>query len=118
MAPVARSLAISSPLCPAAAFASTACRQVPSGSLHASTVRVHSPCLSGTTTASYRVLQDASRFIRFSGAACAAFAGARRLPLVAGAGGVHTTFAATASWPSRKTVAETVMVSPTTAFAG
>ncbi len=42
-APPSRSLAISSPDCPAAALASTACRQVPSGSLQASTTKVHMP---------------------------------------------------------------------------
>src|SRR5664279_4977475 len=114
-APVSRSLAISSPDWPAPDLASTACRQVPSGSLQASTCSVHRPCRSGTTVASYFVLQDACLAIRSSGPASLADL-RRRVP--GGTGGRHTTLAATASCPSRNTLTETVITSPTTALAG
>ena len=45
-------------------------------------------------------------------------AGVISIRLVCPDGEVSTTFAFTASWPSRKTVAAMVNVSPTEAFAG
>ena len=67
LAPPSRSLAISSPDCPAAAFTSTACRQVSSGSLQASTSSVHMPCRSGTTWADQRSVPGVPARIRSSG---------------------------------------------------
>ncbi len=80
-------------------------RQVATGSLHASTVYVHSPVRSGVTRAPHRSVPGASSRI-----------GVHRPGRPSGSR--STTFAPTASWPSRNTVAVTSKVSPTTAFAG
>ena len=62
---------------------------------------------------SNRLLQSASRVIRISGRPPVVRRPAPRRPA-----GRQSTFAPTPSWPSRKTVAETVIRSPTTALAG
>ena len=103
-APSSRSFASSSAPWPASTFTSTACRQVASGSLQASTRKVHRPSRSGTTVASQRSGSGGSFAIRRNGEGPPP-------------GGVHTTSAATASWPSRKTVAVIGRCSPTTARA-
>ena len=104
-APSSRSLASSSAPCPASTFTSTACRQVASGSLHASTRKVQRPSRSGTTVASQR---------SGSGGELRHAEERRRRRRRAA---VQTTFAATASWPSRNTVAVIGRCSPTTARA-
>lgn len=80
-------------------------RQVVTGSLQASTVYVQRPSESGVTSAPQRSEPGASSRIGVHGPV---------RPL----GSRRTALAATASWPSRKTVAVTWKVSPATAFAG
>ncbi len=80
-------------------------RQVATGSLHASTVYVHLPSTSTETLAPHRSVPGASSL---SGT------GARSRP----PGSRRTRWAATASCPSRNTVAEISKTSSTTAFAG
>ena len=83
------------------------CRQVPIGSLQPSTRKVQSPSAGSVMSACHRSVPGASIRIR-----------ATTVLLPPEAGGVATTVAATASWPSRKTVAVTGTVSPTIALAG
>ncbi len=80
-------------------------RQVPTGSPHASTVNVHRPGSPAVTVAPHRSVPAASsrRGVHGPGRP---------------SGSLSTTLAATASCPSRNTVAVTSNVSPTTAFAG
>ncbi len=80
-------------------------RQVVTGSDQASTAYVHCPSEAGVTRAPHRSVPGASSRIGVQGPSRPA--GSRR-----------TTLAATASWPSRKTVAVTSNVSPATALAG
>ena len=114
LAPISRSFANSVADWPAATFTSMSLRQVASGSLQACTVKVHRPISSGTTVAVNRLLQSASLVIRISGSG-------RRLPalaVIAGRACCQSTLAPTRSWPSRKTLAEMVIRSPTTALLG
>src|SRR4029079_11135488 len=79
--------------------------QVATGSLHASTANVHFPSLVGVTSADHLSVPGVPGVIGVYG------------PLRP-CGSRSTTLALTMSWPSRKTVADTANVSPTTALAG
>ncbi len=81
------------------------CRQVVTGSPHASTAYVHRPVPVGVTVAPQRSVPGASSRIGVNGPGRPS-------------GSRSTTLAATASCPSRNTVAVTSNDSPTTAFAG
>lgn len=89
---------------PAGILISALCRQVPYGSLQPSTANVHAPCSCRVTSTVHRSLPWPTGVIS--------------IRLVCPDGEVSTTFAFTASWPSRKTVAAMVNVSPTDALAG
>ncbi len=89
---------------PAAIFTVASCAQVPYGSLHASTRSDQSPRESGCSAARKRSRPGATSTIR----------AVRSAP----SGATRTAVAATASCPSRNTVASTGTISPTTAFAG
>ncbi|GAT83634.1 hypothetical protein STXM2123_4335 [Streptomyces sp. F-3] len=91
--------------CPAGILICAWCRQVVTGSPQASTVYVHRPGSPAVTSAPQRSVPGASSRIGVQGPGRPS--GSRR-----------TTFAATASWPSRKTVAEIWNDSPVTALAG
>ena len=102
----APSSSISSTSTPAWTLIGASWRQVPSGSLQASTANVQWPGRRrGRPSALQRSVPGASGRIGMTARACRA--GSRR-----------TTFAATASCPSRNTVAATSKVSPATALAG
>lgn len=90
---------------PAGILARAMWYQVATGSAQASTWKVQSPGASALTQASQR-----SRPAPTSRIGCQ--------PSPTPSGPVSTTFAATASCPSRKTVADTGNNSPATAFAG
>ena len=105
-APISRSLASSSGDCPAFSLTVTACRQVAHGSLQASTRNVHRPGSSATTVPANRSVPAPTGTIRMCWAA-------PRLPTF-----FQTMLAATASWPSRQTVASIGTTSPTTALLG
>ncbi len=90
---------------PAGTLIRAVCRQVATGSLHASTRYVQSPGAPGVTSAPQRSLPGASSRIGVQGPGRPS-------------GSFSTTLAATASCPSRNTVAVTSNVSPVTAFAG
>ncbi|ODA70035.1 hypothetical protein APS67_005832 [Streptomyces sp. AVP053U2] len=81
------------------------CRQVVTGSLQASTVYVQCPVRPAVTVAPHRSVPGARSRIGVNGPGRPS-------------GSVRTTWAATASCPSRNTVADTSNDSPTTAFAG
>ncbi len=101
-APSSRTRAVSMP---AGILICAATRQVVTGSLHASTVYVQRPSDPGVTSAPHRSVPGASSRIGVQGPG---------RPF----GSHRTTLAATASWPSRNTVALTSKVSPATALAG
>ena len=90
---------------PAGSFTPAVLRQVAMGSLHASTRYDQRPGAVGVMCAPQRSVPSASSRIGVHG------------PLRP-RGSRSTTLALTASWPSRKTVAVTRKVSPTTALAG
>lgn len=81
------------------------CRQVVTGSPHASTVYDHVPVSPAVTVAPQRSVPGASSRIGVQGPGRPS-------------GSLSTTLAATASCPSRNTVAETSNDSPVTALAG
>ncbi len=88
---------------PDSTLISAVCRQVATGSPQPSMLKVQSPTASGVSSAAHR--SSATGHIRTRW---------RSLPC----GSRSTAVAATASWPSRNTVAVTSNVSPTTALAG
>ena len=96
---------ISSTSTPARILMPASCSQVPIGSLHDWTSKVHGPSVSGHTVAAIRDTLPGTRCIRLGG---------RRTP----SGSVSTTSAPSWSCPSRNTTAVTSKNSPTAAFAG
>ncbi|SCD60280.1 hypothetical protein GA0115240_11634 [Streptomyces sp. DvalAA-14] len=90
---------------PAGILIPAVCRQVATGSDQPSTVYVQWPAESGVTRAPHRSVPGSSARIGVNGPGRPA-------------GSRSTTLAATASCPSRNTVAVTSNVSPATAFAG
>ena len=109
-APISRSLARSSAPWPASILTVTAWCQVAIGSLQASTVKLAGPGSSSTTVACHRSVPGVPGSMR---TVCCDLL----LPVFA-APVRTTTVAATLSWPSRNTTADTGIGSPTTARAG
>ena len=108
-APISRSLASSSSVCPASIFLVTALRQVAIGSDHASTRKVHRPGASGTNVAltwfgSWSLTRMGMRWVR----------AAKEDSF----GPLTFRVALSASWPSRQTTAKTGTTSPATALDG
>ena len=119
-APDSRSLDSSAAPWPARVLTSTAWRHVAHGSLHASTRKLHRPSTSGTTWPANRSVSGPVGTMRVLRGASSphGIVASGSCPWLWAPQRCQTTVAATASWPSRQTVASTGTTSPTTAFDG